>query len=85
MITHDPYIKIYDSNIKVTQRLAGHLALDVTSLEKAKRLFKIKTEGLARFCSGAGLMHSKTSAREQEKLRREMFHCQPPLILTDML
>ena len=29
--------------------MAGHLALDVTSLDKAKRLFKVETEGLAGF------------------------------------
>ena len=57
----------------------------MTSHDKAKRLFKIKTEGLAGFCSGAGLMHPETTASEQEKLRREMFHCQQPLVLRDML
>ena len=85
LIKHDPYIKIYDSNIKVTQRLAGHLAFDVTSLEKAKRLFRVKTDGLAGFCSGAGPLNGKTSAREHEKLRRELFFSQPPLVLTEML
>ena len=68
LITHNPYIKIYDTNIKVTQRLAGHLPLDVTSLEKAKWLFKIETNGLSGFCCGAGLRNGRTSTREQEKV-----------------
>ena len=48
-LTYDPHIKLYDINVKVTQKLAGHLALDITSLDKAKRLFHIETDGLAGF------------------------------------
>ena len=59
-LTHDPYIKIYDTTDKVTQKLAGHLALDITSLGKAKRLFRIETDGLAGFSCGAGLMNRRT-------------------------
>ena len=65
--------------------MAGHLALDVTSLDKAKRLFQIETDGLAGFSCGAGLMNGMTSAREQEKLRQEMLNSQHPLVLTDLL
>ena len=43
LVTNDPYIKIYDLSFKVTQRLTGYLALDVTSLEKAERLFRYES------------------------------------------
>ena len=85
LITNATCIKIYDINIKVTQKLAGHLALDVTSLEKAKRLFKIETDGLAGFCLAAGLFNGRTTAREHEKLRQMMAHSRHPLVLTDLL
>ena len=69
----------------MTQKLAGHLALDITSLDKAKRLFQIETDSLAGFCSAAGLFNRRTSAREEEKLRLEMQNSQHPLVLTDLL
>ena len=71
--------------MKVTQKLAGHLALDITSLDKAKRLFHVEMDGLARFACAAGLFNGRTLAREQEKLRQEMANSQHPLVLTDLL
>ena len=37
------------------------------------------------FCSGAGVLNAKTSAQEQERLRRQMFLNETPLALTGML
>ena len=85
LVTNDPYIKIYDMSFKVTQRLTGYLALDVTSLDKAERLFRIESEGLAGFSCGAGLMNGRTPAPEQEKLRAELLHNRGPLALREQL
>ena len=85
LVTNDPYIKIYDLSFKVTQRLTGYLALDVTSLDKAERLFRIESEGLAGFSCRAGLMNGRTPAPEQEKLRAELMHNRGPLALRELL
>ena len=65
--------------------MAGYLAHQVRTFAEAKKLYEIETEGLAGFSCGAGLMNGRTSAREQEKLRQEMLHNQPPLVLTELL
>ena len=85
LITNDPYIKIYDLSFKVTQRLTRYLALDVTSLEKAEKLFRYESEGLAGFACRSGLMNGRTPAEEQERLRAELLQNRGPLVLHELL
>ena len=59
--------------------MAGHLALQVTSLAGAKRLFYIETNVVAGFL--AGLMNPSTSAFEMTALTTELWNCPPPWYL----
>ena len=61
---NDRYIRIYDINIKVSQKLAGHMALNVDTLAKAKKLFEVETDSLAGFACMAGMVNSNINAEE---------------------
>ena len=76
----DRYIKIYDINRypKVLQKLAGHMALKVDSLEKAKRLFQVETDGLASMACMAGMVNRTTNTGEMRKLQMEMSNNHTP-------
>ena len=84
---HNKPINIFDNNrnIKVQQRLVGHMALNVTSLAKAKRLFELEADGLAGFTCVAGMMNGNNSAYKMTKLIDELDNCQHPLQLTQKL
>ena len=71
---------MYDINrsFKVLQKLAGHMALKVDSLEKARRLFEIETDRLAGFACMAGMVNGATNTEDVAKLQQDMANNQTP-------
>ena len=70
------YMKIFNINkFKVQQKMAGYLAHRVTSVQGAKRIFKLEVDGIASFDCVAGLVDGRTGPFEMGELKYELNHC----------
>ena len=64
------------------QRLVGQLQDNIHSLDTAKQVFDLETNGLASFALVKGLVNPKTNAFEMGRLKRELLQCHHPLRMT---